>query len=233
MIAPVSVIVIGSLRSARSGVGGEIFDAHPGFPPDSARHRPSYLPLNDPQAIVREPILNPEEIAEGVEELARRIAASRGDEEIAFIGLHTRGVTLARRVLAILEGRGIHIAFGTLDVSLYRDDFSHRGSELPRLAESEVPFSLDGVRVILFDEVIYTGRTIRAAIDGLMDYGRPARIELAVLVDRGLRELPIQPDYFARRLETTREDYVKVSFREDDGDEEGVFLETRRKHPAA
>ena len=87
--------------------------------------------------------------------------------------------------------------------------------------------------MILFDEVIFTGRTIRAALDGLMDYGRPAKIELAVLVDRGHREIPIQPDYVAKRIGTTRDQYVKVRFREDDGGEEGVFLETPRKAPAA
>ncbi len=188
--------------------------------------------MNDTPDIVRDPILSPEEIAEGVAELARQIAYRCAGDEVAFVGLYTRGVTLARRVAETLRGRGLHYPVGTLDISLYRDDFYHRKNELPKLESSDVPFSLDGIRVILFDEVIYTGRTIRAALDGLMDYGRPAKIELAVLVDRGHRELPIQPDYLAKRIGTTREQYVKVSFREDDDGEEGVFIETPRKVPA-
>lgn len=181
---------------------------------------------------VREVVLSPEEISAGVEELARQIASRCAGAEVAFVGIHTRGVTLARRVAEALKGRGLQYPVGTLDISLYRDDFYHRGNELPKLETSDVPFSLDGIRVILVDEVIFTGRTVRAALDGLMDYGRPAKIELAVLVDRGLREIPIQPDYFAKRIGTTRDQYVKVSFREDDDGEEGVFLETPRTIPA-
>jgi pyrimidine operon attenuation protein/uracil phosphoribosyltransferase len=183
--------------------------------------------------IDRKTVLGPDEIAEGVADLARQIAYQCGGDEVAFVGLYTRGVTLARRVAALLEKEGLRYPVGTLDISLYRDDFSHRADELPRLETSDIPFSLDGIRVILFDEVIYTGRTIRAALDGLMDYGRPAKIELAVLVDRGHREIPIQPDYLAKRVGTTRDQYVKVSFREDDDGEEGVHLETPRKAPAA
>ncbi len=186
--------------------------------------------MNEPRDI--EEILNPEAIAEGVGELARQIAYRCGGDEVAFVGIHTRGVTLARRVAAALEGHGLRYPVGTLDVSLYRDDFDRRGPDLPSLAGSDVPFSLDGIRVVLFDEVIYTGRTIRAALDGLMDYGRPAKIELAVLVDRGHREIPIQPDYVAKTLGTTREQHVKVRFQEDDG-EEGVSLETPHKSTAA
>lgn len=183
--------------------------------------------------IVRKTVLNPEEIAEGVADLARQIAYRCGGDDVAFVGLYTRGVTLARRVAEALEAEGLRYPVGTLDISLYRDDFYHRRDELPTLETSDVPFSLGGIRVILFDEVIFTGRTIRAALDGLMDYGRPARIELAVLVDRGHREIPIQPDYVAKHIGTTREQYVKVSFREDDDGEEGVFLETPSKLPAA
>ena len=182
---------------------------------------------------VREAILSPEEISAGVADLARQIAYRCAGDEVAFVGIYTRGVTLARRVAEALKGQGLHYPLGTLDISLYRDDFDNRGSDLPTLESSDIPFGLDGIRVILFEEVIFTGRTIRAALDGLMDYGRPAKIELAVLVDRGHREIPIQPDYVAKRIGTTRDQYVKVRFREDDGGEEGVFLETPRKVPAA
>lgn len=178
-------------------------------------------------------ILSPEDISAGVEELARQIAYRCAGDQVAFVGIYTRGVTLARRVAEALKKQGLDYPVGTLDISLYRDDFDHRGDDLPTLETSEVPFALDGIRVILFDEVIYTGRTIRAALDGLMDYGRPAKIELAVLVDRGHREIPIQPDYVARRIGTSRDQYVKVRFREDDGGEEGVFLEPSRKVSAA
>ncbi len=188
--------------------------------------------MNAPKDIPRQEILDSTQIAEGVAELSRQITSRCAGEEVAFIGIHTRGVTLANRVAAELEDSGFNYSLGTLDISLYRDDFDHRRGGLPSLAASEIPFSLDGIRVILFDEVIFTGRTIRAALDGLMDYGRPAKIELAVLVDRGHREIPVQPDYWAHRIDTTREQYVKVCFREDD-EEEGVFLETPRPHPAA
>lgn len=197
----------------------------------SASARPRTL--SDPAENRLEVILNPEEISAGVGELARQIAYRCGGDEVAFVGIYTRGVTLARRVAAELKGRGLDYPVGTLDISLYRDDFEERAGDLPTLETSDIPFALDGIRVILFDEVIYTGRTIRAALDGLMDYGRPAKIELAVLVDRGHREIPIQPDYVARRIGTTRDQYVKVRFREDDRGEEAVYLETPRKVPAA
>jgi len=188
--------------------------------------------LSEPASNVEGEIFSPEAIAAGISRLADRIASECGSEGVAFVGIHTRGVTLAQRVAAELAGRGLEYPLGTLDISLYRDDFAHRASKLPSLETSDVPFSLDGIRVILFDEVIYTGRTIRAALDGLMDYGRPAKIELAVLVDRGLRELPIQPDYVAHRIETRTGQYVKVLFQEDDG-KEGVFLETPEASPVA
>jgi len=175
--------------------------------------------------ITTDEILSPEGIRERVEELADVVSERCAGEEVAFVGIYTRGVTLARRVAAVLAERGIDFPVGTLDISLYRDDFDNRGSDLPRLESSDIPFPIDGTRVILFDEVIYTGRTIRAALDGLMDYGRPSKIELAVLVDRGHREIPIQPDYVGETIETTLKQYVKVRFHEDD-DREGVFLVT-------
>lgn len=179
--------------------------------------------MSDRTDISIEEILSPERIAETISILADEVAGKCEGEDVAFVGIFTRGVTLARRVSAVLAKRGIDYPVGTLDISLYRDDFDNRGTDLPRLESSDVPFAIDGTRVILFDEVIFTGRTIRAALDGLMDYGRPARIELAVLVDRGHREIPIQPDYAGLRVETKFEEYVKVRFMEDDG-KEGVFV---------
>ena len=174
-----------------------------------------------------EEILSPEGIEEAVNHLAQKVREVCTSSEFAFVGIFTRGVTLAKRVAEVLKNEGIECPVGTLDISLYRDDFDNRGTDLPRLESSDIPFTLDGMRVILFDEVIFTGRTIRAALDGLMDYGRPSKIELAVLVDRGHREIPVQPDYVGKKVETNLKQYVKVRFREDD-DKEGVFLVTEK-----
>ncbi len=194
----------------------------------TAQHE-QLFPLKNPQDIVVKEIFGPQEIEDGIEELAQSIIANFPDEDVVFVGLRTRGVTLAKRVAATLQkNRHTDYPVGTLDISLYRDDFGHRGREFPSLETSELPFEIDGKRVVLFDEVIYTGRTIRAALEGLIDYGRPARIELAVLVDRGLREIPIQPDYFVLRLDTTALEYVKVRFREDDVQEDSVVLESSK-----
>lgn len=179
--------------------------------------------MSDRPAISIEEVLSSDGIESAIAVLADEIANRCEGETVSFIGIFTRGVTLATRVAAVLAQRGVHYPVGTLDISLYRDDFDNRGTDLPRLESSDVPFAIDGSRVILFDEVIFTGRTIRAALDGLMDYGRPSKIELAVLIDRGHREIPIQPDYVGKTLETTLTEYVKVRFQEDDG-KEGVYL---------
>lgn len=186
-------------------------------------------PLSDTGDIIQEEILSPEGIQEATALVADAIARGCAGDDVAFLGIYTRGVTFAHRVAALLKARGLDFPVGTLDISLYRDDFDNRGADLPRLESSDVPFALDGTRVILFDEVIFTGRTIRSALDGLMDYGRPAKIELAVLIDRGHREIPIQPDYVGKKIDTDRDQYVKVQFHEDDEDEEeGVFVVKKR-----
>ena len=186
---------------------------------------------NEPN-ITTEEILNPEKIEETVDSLAQTIlksCADGGTENVAFVGIYTRGVTLAKRVAAALEkSDALKFPVGTLDISLYRDDIGSIESFLHKLESSDIPFALDDTRVILFDEVIFTGRTIRAALDGLMDYGRPAKVELAVLVDRGNREIPVQPDFVGVDLPAAKNQYVKVHFQEDD-DEEGVFLVTEKE----
>jgi pyrimidine operon attenuation protein/uracil phosphoribosyltransferase len=179
--------------------------------------------LSDTPPPAIEQILGETDIANTVRRLAYEILETCRQDTPALVGIYTRGVTLARRVADVLREVGQEVQVGTLDISLYRDDLDNLGDLLPTLQSSEIPFVLDDTRVILFDEVIFTGRTTRAALDGLMDYGRPAKVELAVLVDRGCRELPIQPDYVGVTLATTREQYVKVRFRENDG-EEGVFF---------
>lgn len=164
----------------------------------------------------------------GIDHKIRRIALEilegqpPGGEPLALVGIETRGVVVARRVHAILAAERPDVAFGRLDISLYRDDLDNLGT-IPSLKASEIPFDVDGTRVVLFDDVLFTGRTVRAAIDGIMDFGRPARIELAVLVDRGNRELPIRADYVGEAVRTTRREYIRVRLKEIDG-EDAVFL---------
>ncbi len=161
-------------------------------------------------------------LAGKIGELAAAIRKRCGEEVPAFVGVYTRGVTLARRVQEALKDEWSDVQLGTLDISLYRDDLDDL-EKAPKLESSDIPFSLEGARVVIFDEVMYTGRTARAALDVLMDYGRPSRVELAVLVDRGNRELPLQPDYVGLQVDTKPGDYVAVQFAEDDN-REGVFL---------
>ena len=163
--------------------------------------------------------LDAAEIAAGIDRLAAAIRTQTAGAPIALIGIRRRGDEVAERVLTLLaEDDDRELAFGILDISLYRDDFEHL-HENPQLQGSEIPFALDGVHVILVDDVLFTGRTIRAALDALTDYGRPAKVELAVLVDRGHREMPIQPDYTGITLHTQRLDHVLVSLANADGAE--------------
>lgn len=160
--------------------------------------------------------LTESDIAQGVEKLTGLIEAGNPDGNYALVGVRSRGDEVAERILAQLAASGVKVPMGVLDISLYRDDLAHLNSN-PKLQGSELPFAIDGAHVILVDDVLFTGRTIRAAIDALMDYGRPAKIELAVLIDRGHRELPFAPSYVGIELETQRLDYVDVKLKETDG----------------
>jgi pyrimidine operon attenuation protein / uracil phosphoribosyltransferase len=145
---------------------------------------------------------------------------------LALVGIRTRGVPLAERLRAIIGGQdGRKVPLGSLDITLYRDDVGAIGAQA-LLRETRIPFPLDGRRIVLVDDVLYTGRTIRAALDGLIDFGRPKSIELAVLIDRGHRELPIHADYVGKAIPTREEDEVKVRLREIDG-EDSVRIEAR------
>lgn len=164
-------------------------------------------------------ILGPDDIEDGIAALARAIREHTGDRPIGLIGIRSRGDEVAERVCRHLSEDDRELALGTLDISLYRDDFEHLHDN-PKLQESDIPFDIDGRHLILIDDVLFTGRTIRAALAAIMDYGRPERVELGVLIDRGHREMPIQPDYVGIRLDTARRDHVYVSLESTDGKDE-------------
>jgi pyrimidine operon attenuation protein / uracil phosphoribosyltransferase len=176
---------------------------------------------------------------EAVERTLSRIAHEiiEGNPEldkVALVGIHTRGVPLAQRLRRrIADFTGREVALGQLDITFYRDDVHVRAGQAPRrpqplVRDSKLDFSLEGRTVILVDDVLYTGRTIRAAIDALFEYGRPERVPLAVLADRGHRELPIRPDYVGKNLPTTRGERVQVELVEVD-EIDRVLLITERE----
>ena len=147
-----------------------------------------------------------------------------GAKDLAFVGLRTRGVTLAQRLavkLAAIDGTTVPV--GTLDITLYRDDLDMRGA--PVIRGTDIPFSIKNKHVVLVDDVLYTGRTVRAALDALIDLGRPRMIQLAILIDRGHRELPIRPDFIGKNLPTSHRESVAVRLREHDGEDRVVIEE--------
>src|SRR4030043_2052340 len=150
--------------------------------------------------------------------------------EMVLVGIRTGGVFLAERLRQkILQKRGIDLPPGIIDITLYRDDWT-RLSQTPEVKKTEIPFSIEDKHVLLVDDVLFTGRTIRAAIDVLLDLGRPRRVELAVLIDRGHRELPIQADYVGKMLETSRQDSINVELKELAGVDQVVI--ERGKYPS-
>ena len=169
-------------------------------------------------------LMSASEIDRTLVRLAHEILEKAGNpEQLAFIGIRRRGVPLAQRLAAkieTLEKRKVPV--GILDINLYRDDLTTVDIK-PVVSSTEIPFSIQGKNIILMDDVLYTGRTIRAAIDALLDYGRPDRVQLAVLVDRGHRELPIRPDYVGKNLPTARTERVQVQLLEID-EEDAVLL---------
>jgi pyrimidine operon attenuation protein / uracil phosphoribosyltransferase len=149
---------------------------------------------------------------------------NRGTEGLVLVGIVRKGDILAARLQGqIGRVEGVEVPVGRLDITLYRDDVFRSGSQAV-LRPTEIPFDLDDRTVVLVDDVLYTGRTVRAALDALMDFGRPKAIQLAVLVDRGHRELPIQPDYVGHAIRTGREEAVEVRLREEGGEEDSVCL---------
>jgi len=170
-------------------------------------------------------LMDPAALAESICRLASDILThdSKPDQPLVLVGIHKRGVPLAERLArAIQEQTGTPISVGTLDITQYRDDLGSL-RDLPTLIGSDIPFDIDGARVVLCDEVIYTGRSIRAALAELLDFGRPALVQLAVLIDRGGREFPIHPDYRALTVQIADNERVAVQFTEVDA-VDGVFI---------
>jgi pyrimidine operon attenuation protein/uracil phosphoribosyltransferase len=167
-------------------------------------------------------LLDADAIARTLSRVAHEIIERNDLDDVVLVGIHTRGVPLSLRLRALIEERsGVELPIGQLDITFHRDDVHVRSQRAPRHAQpvvrdTRLDFELEGRTVILVDDVLYTGRTIRSAIDALLEYGRPARVQLAVLADRGHRELPIRPDYVGKNLPTARGERVQVELVEVD-----------------
>lgn len=171
-------------------------------------------------------VMEPEEIDRALRRIAHEILErNKGAEDLLLVGIHTRGVPLAERLhLIIDEYEDVKVPVGTLDIGLYRDDLDRRPTT--ELGATAMPEDPSGRTVVLVDDVLYTGRTIRAALDAMADLGRPQAIQLAVLADRGHRQLPIRPDYVGKNLPTSSSERVMVRLQETDG-KEGIWIEER------
>jgi pyrimidine operon attenuation protein / uracil phosphoribosyltransferase len=171
-------------------------------------------------------VLDREDVRRTLVRIAHEIVEGTGGERIAVVGIHRRGAVLAARlrdlVAELISG---DVPLGDIDISFYRDDLSMRQAH-PVVHASHIDFPVDGITVVLVDDVLYTGRTVRAAIDALFDYGRPSKVQLAVLADRGHRELPIRPDYVGKNLPTAPAERVNVRVEEIDGVDEVAIGET-------
>jgi len=158
------------------------------------------------------------------------VERNKGVDDLALVGVRTRGVHIARRLArALREITGEEIPTGALDITLYRDDLMRQAvGPQPLVRRTEIPFSIDNRKILLVDDVLYTGRTTRAALDALIDFGRPKAIQLIVLVDRGHRELPIKADYVGKNLPTASDESVQVRLQESDGQDEVVLQQEGR-----
>ena len=176
-------------------------------------------------------LIDAEALRRTLSRIAHEIIEGKPDlSRVALVGIQTRGVPLAQRLRRLIEERAGHApGTGSVDITFYRDDVQVRGGEAPLHAQpvvraTQLDFPLEGRTVVLVDDVLYTGRTIRAAIDALFDYGRPARVQLAVLVDRGHRELPIRPDYVGKNFPTHRDERIQVQLVEVDEVDQVLLL---------
>jgi len=168
-------------------------------------------------------VLDADRIGRTLTRIAHEILErNRGVEELGFVGVRTRGVPLAKRLASRIEEiSGVRVPTGALDITLYRDDLMrHAVGPQPLVRSTEIGFSIDDRTILLVDDVLYTGRTVRAALDAIIDFGRPKAIQLVVLVDRGHRELPVKADYVGKNLPTSRQQSVQVRLAEIDGADE-------------
>ena len=177
-------------------------------------------------------LMSKDDIKQTVKRLAKEIVEkNRSIKDLAIVGIQTRGVFIAKRILDEIKSANPsedskNIPFGTIDTTLYRDDFATM-DEPPALKETEINFNINDKNIVLIDDVLFTGRSIRAAIDQLIDFGRPKSIQLAVLVDRGHRELPIEPNFVGKKIETSREEQVSVELEESDGQDRVVVKQEK------
>ncbi len=169
-------------------------------------------------------VMDSDEIRRALTRIAHEIIErNKGAENLAIIGIQSRGVPIAKRLAGLIEQiEGASVPTGSLNVALYRDDFATRLAP-PSLGKTEIDFDVTDRKIVLVDEVLFTGRTIRSALDAIMDMGRPNQIQLAVLIDRGHRELPIRPDYVGKNLPTARAEHVHVHLAETDGEDKVVI----------
>ena len=166
-------------------------------------------------------VMDGDDIRRAVTRIAHEIVEkNHGVADVALIGVLSRGVPLAERLARLLlQIEGVTVPVGKLDLGLYRDDFAANPAIRPALAPSSIPFDVDGKHIVLVDDVLFTGRTVRAALSAVLDLGRPASVQLAVLLDRGHRELPIRPDFVGKNLPTARHEHVQLHLLEDDGED--------------
>jgi pyrimidine operon attenuation protein / uracil phosphoribosyltransferase len=179
-------------------------------------------------------ILDRDDMRRTLMRIAHEIVEKNPDGNLAIVGIHRRGAVLAQRIHALTsELLDTQVPLGFVDISFYRDDLAIRPSS-PIVHATQLDFPVDGKTIVIVDDVLYTGRTVRAAVDEIFDYGRPARLQLAALVDRGHRELPIRPDYVGKNLPTSQEQRVNVRVEEVDGfDEVAIGPATEPKREAA
>ena len=184
------------------------------------QHFRSHL-AGDTEAMTEKTIMSEDDIRRALVRIAHEIVErNRGAEKLVMVGMHTRGVPLARRLAAIIEGfENKPVPIGTLDIGLYRDDLATQGIK-SAIHRTDVPVDITAKRIVLVDDVLYTGRSIRAAMDALFDLGRPEKIQLAVLVDRGHRELPVRADYVGKNIPTSHQEEIRVHVKELDGSDE-------------
>lgn len=175
-------------------------------------------------------LMNAEDMNRAITRIAHEILEkNKGTRDLALVGIRTRGVILANRLRdKINEIEKTTVDLGILDITLYRDDLA-TSKDKPVLRDTDIPFPIDGKKVVLCDDVLFTGRTIRAAIDALVDFGRPAEVQLAVLIDRGHRELPIRPDYVGKNIPTSKDMRVKVHMIGEDQEDKVIVINNQEQ----